>query len=44
MNWIMANRKTGKSRSFKTLKEARGATSRAAAKYGVRWVSLRPER
>lgn len=42
MNWILSNRKTGKSRSFKTLETAREATSKAAAKHGVRWVSLRP--
>jgi hypothetical protein len=44
MGWTLNNRKTGKSRSFTTLEKAREATSRAAAKYGTRLVSLRPKR
>ena len=44
MSWILTNRKTGKSRGFKTLDAGRAAAAKASAKYGVRWVSLRPER
>lgn len=44
MGWTLTNRKTGKTRSFKTLEEAREATTRAAARHGTRWVSLRSAR
>ena len=42
--WILTYRKTGYSRRFPTLQAARRANVRAAARYGTRWLSLRPER
>ena len=43
MSWILTNRKTGKSRTFKSLTTGKAAAIKAAAKYGVRYVSLRPQ-
>lgn len=44
MSWILTNRKTGKSRHFASLETGRAAATKAAAKYGVRWVSLKPKK
>ncbi len=42
--WILTHRKTGQTRRFPSLQEARRANVLAAARYGTRWLSLRPER
>lgn len=42
--WILEYRKSGKVRRFTTFGAARRAHIRAAARYGTRWLSLRPER
>lgn len=44
MSWILTNRKTGKSRSFKSLETGRAAAMKASDKYGVRYISLRSVR
>ncbi len=42
--WVLTYRKSGRTRHFTTLEAARPAHQRAAARYGTRWMSLRPER
>ncbi len=42
--WVLTYRKSGRTRRFTTLDAARPAHRRAAARYGTRWMSLRPER
>ena len=42
--WVLTYRKTGYTQRFSTLEAARNAQIRAAARYGTRWLSLRPER
>ncbi len=42
--WILTYRKTGYSRWFPTMQAARQANVQAAARYGTRWLSLKPER
>jgi len=42
--WILVFRKTGRTRRFASLEEARWVHIEAAAKHGTRWLSLRPER
>lgn len=42
--WILTYRKSGRTRRFTSLKEAKPAHIEAAAEHGTRWVSLRPER
>lgn len=42
--WILTYRKTGVTRRFPTLQAARRANVRASARYGTRWLSLKPER
>ncbi len=42
--WVLTYTKTGYSRRFPTLQAARQANVRAAARYGTRWLSLKPER
>ena len=41
--WILTYRKSGKTRRFASLEAARRVHVRAAARYGTRWLSLRPE-
>ena len=41
--WVLIYRKTGKTRRFVSLEAARKAHVRAAARYGTRWLSLKPE-
>ena len=41
--WVLVYRKTGKTRRFLSLEAARKVHVRAAALYGTRWLSLRPE-
>ncbi len=41
--WVLLYRKLGKTRRFASLEAARKVHVRAAAKYGTRWLSLRPE-
>ena len=41
--WVLTYRKTGKTRRFLSLEAARKVHVRAAAFYGTRWLSLRPE-
>jgi hypothetical protein len=41
--WVLLYRKSGKTRRFPSLETARRAHTRAAARYGTRWLSLRPE-
>lgn len=43
-SWILTYRKSGHTRRFRSLQAARRAHIRAAARYGTRWLSLRPER
>ena len=42
--WVLTYRKSGRTRRFPTLAAARRVHVRAAARYGTRWLSLRPER
>ena len=42
--WILTYRKSGRTRRFPTLAATRRVHVRAAARYGTRWLSLRPER
>ena len=41
--WVLIYRKTGKTRRFASLEAARRVQMKAAARYGTRWLSLRPE-
>ena len=41
--WVLVYRKTGKTRHFTSLEAARKVHVKAAARYGTRWLSLRPE-
>ena len=41
--WVLVYRKTGKTRRFVSLEAARKVQVKAAAKYGTRWLSLRPD-
>ncbi len=41
--WRLTFRKTGRSRTFATLEEARKATIIAAEKHGTRWLCLQPK-
>lgn len=41
--WVLLYRKSGKTRHFASLEAARRVHVRATAKYGTRWLSLRPE-
>ncbi len=41
--WVLIYRKTGKNRRFASLEAARKVHVKAAARYGTRWLSLRPE-
>lgn len=41
--WVLVYRKSGKTRRFASLEAARRVHVRAAARYGTRWLSLRPE-
>ncbi len=41
--WVLKYRKSGKTRRFASLEAARKVHVRAAARYGTRWLSLRPE-
>lgn len=41
--WVLIYRKTGKTRRFASLEAARKVHVKAAALYGTRWLSLRPE-
>ena len=41
--WVLVYRKTGETRHFASLAAARKVHVRAAALYGTRWLSLRPE-
>ena len=40
--WVLLYQKSGKTRHFATLEAASPVHRQAAAKYGTRWVSLRP--
>ena len=40
--WVLLYQKSGKTRHFATLEAARPVHRQAAARYGTRWVSLRP--
>lgn len=42
--WVLTYRKSGRTRRFASLAEAKRIHIRAAARYGTRWLSLRPER
>lgn len=44
LGWILTYRKSGHTRRFPSLQAARRAHIRAAARYGTRRLSLRPER
>lgn len=41
--WVLTYRKSGRTRHFASLEAARKFQVRAAARYGTRWLSLRPE-